>query len=417
MARKDRAPTPPRRVQAPQQRRTPPSPRRRPPSEADRLRPGLVRAGGARRRPPGRVPRRRTRSRRRCPRDARSRGLHAADRARGRERERPLGRADARDRGGLEHGPAVERPALPADGHLRRVRRAAPATARRAQPRARRRLIQWGPRVPDGEVEALRSWYDGRPTRMVSCWRPTSRSAIRSGSPPGGSSTRTPAAKGRGHRREVPDLRPGSRRGVPRRLRVPGPGGVSARRITAGRQLTSSRRGGGSGRRSRLKTGGPRGVRVRVPPPASSFDRQTRQLDWRRGRHRGSGGTRPPRVGHAPLSHSASRSSTRRCRTRRSRRHRRAAPLPRALDHRQRAGPARRRPAHRLPRLPRPALERHGPDEGRHALRPGGDARRVRRARGLDDVEVLAPAAALRRRQGRRALHAARRCRPQSWSA
>ena len=43
-----------------------------------------------------------------------------------------------------------------------------------------------------------------------------------------------------------------------------------------------------------------------------------------------------------------------------------------------------------------------GPDEGRDPLRPRGDARRVRRARDVDDLEVRAAAPALRRREGRR---------------
>ena len=47
------------------------------------------------------------------------------------------------------------------------------------------------------------------------------------------------------------------------------------------------------------------------------------------------------------------------------------------------------------------------PDEGRHALRPRGLARRVRRARDLDDVEVRAPAAPVRRREGRHPLRPA----------
>ena len=47
-------------------------------------------------------------------------------------------------------------------------------------------------------------------------------------------------------------------------------------------------------------------------------------------------------------------------------------------------------------------------DEGRHPLRRGGHARRVRCARGLDDVEVRAAAPSLRRREGRRALQPAR---------
>ena len=94
------------------------------------------------------------------------------------------------------------------------------------------------------------------------------------------------------------------------------------------------------------------------------------------------------------------------------RRHRprrgRAPALPGARVHRQLPRAARQRPARRLRRLPGAALERARPDEGRHPLRRRGDARRVRRARGLDDVEVRAAAAALRRRQGRRALQPAR---------
>ena len=46
-------------------------------------------------------------------------------------------------------------------------------------------------------------------------------------------------------------------------------------------------------------------------------------------------------------------------------------------------------------------------DEGRHPLRPGGDARRVRGARGLDDVEVRAARAC--RTAARRAACAATR--------
>ena len=81
--------------------------------------------------------------------------------------------------------------------------------------------------------------------------------------------------------------------------------------------------------------------------------------------------------------------------------------LSRALDDRLDSRPHGRRTPRRLPRLPRPALEHHRPDEGRDPLRPGGHARRVRGARDVDDVEVLAPAAAVRRREGRRALRPA----------
>ena len=88
---------------------------------------------------------------------------------------------------------------------------------------------------------------------------------------------------------------------------------------------------------------------------------------------------------------------------------------PGALDDRLDPGADGRRPPRRLPRLPRPALEHHRADEGRDPLRPGGDARRVRGARDVDDVEVLAPPPAVRRREGRRSLrsaeHVARRAR------
>ena len=59
-------------------------------------------------------------------------------------------------------------------------------------------------------------------------------------------------------------------------------------------------------------------------------------------------------------------------------------------------------------RLPRPALVRARADEGRDPLRPGGDARRVCRARRLDDLEVRASAAPLWRGEGRRPLQPAR---------
>ena len=66
-----------------------------------------------------------------------------------------------------------------------------------------------------------------------------------------------------------------------------------------------------------------------------------------------------------------------------------------------------RRAPRRLRGLSRPALLGARADERGHPLRPGGDARRVRGARGLDDVEVRAAAASVRRRQGRRALQPA----------
>ncbi len=56
-------------------------------------------------------------------------------------------------------------------------------------------------------------------------------------------------------------------------------------------------------------------------------------------------------------------------------------------------------------------------DEGRHPLRPARLARRVRGARDVDDVEVRAPATAVRRREGRRALQSARAVRRRARAA
>ena len=96
-------------------------------------------------------------------------------------------------------------------------------------------------------------------------------------------------------------------------------------------------------------------------------------------------------------------------------RHRRAPSVSRALHDRLHPRPPGRRTPRRLSRLPRPALEHHRADEGRHPLRPRGHARRVRCARDVDDVEVLAAPASVRRREGRRSLrseeHVARRAR------
>ena len=82
--------------------------------------------------------------------------------------------------------------------------------------------------------------------------------------------------------------------------------------------------------------------------------------------------------------------------------------VPGARGHRRRAAAPRRRDDGDLRRLPRAALDRARPDEGRHPLRPGGVARRVRGARDVDDVEVRAAAAAVRRREGRHPLRPAR---------
>ena len=72
----------------------------------------------------------------------------------------------------------------------------------------------------------------------------------------------------------------------------------------------------------------------------------------------------------------------------------RAAALPGALARRQRPGQARLGQVDGLPGLPRPALDRARPDEGRRPLRRRGVARRVRGARDVDDLEVRAAAAA-----------------------
>ena len=110
------------------------------------------------------------------------------------------------------------------------------------------------------------------------------------------------------------------------------------------------------------------------------------------------------RVGHAALPDRARsvRAGAPVCRRLAS--HRRAPALPRAGADGQRAGAPRRRRLRRLCRLPRPALERARADEGRHPLRPRRDSRRVRGARDVDDLEVRAAAAPVRRREGRRPL-------------
>ena len=108
-----------------------------------------------------------------------------------------------------------------------------------------------------------------------------------------------------------------------------------------------------------------------------------------------------------------SRSSTRRSRSRRSRSDiAERLRYPERADDRQHPRADGRRPPCRLPRVPRPALERPRPDEGRHPLRPGGHARRVRRARDVDDLEVRAAAPSVRRREGRGSLRSARALSP-----
>ena len=127
-----------------------------------------------------------------------------------------------------------------------------------------------------------------------------------------------------------------------------------------------------------------------------------------RGGFAGGFGARAARVGEPALPHGALpvRAGARLLRDRR--RDRGATAVSRARADRRLSGQARRRPARRLPGLPSPALERAGADQGRYPLRPQRLAGRVRGARDVDDVEVRAPAAALRRRQGRGALRPAR---------
>ena len=79
-----------------------------------------------------------------------------------------------------------------------------------------------------------------------------------------------------------------------------------------------------------------------------------------------------------------------------------------ALDRRELPRPARRRPRARADRLSRPAHADDGADEGWLSLRPRRVARRVRGARDVDDLEMRAARAAVRRREGRRALLAGR---------
>ena len=109
-------------------------------------------------------------------------------------------------------------------------------------------------------------------------------------------------------------------------------------------------------------------------------------------------------MGDAALSH--------RCRAirggaharRRARGRRRAPALSRARGHGQHPRAHGRRSLGRLRRVPRAPLERPRADEGRDPLRPARLARGMRGARDVDDLEVRAPAAPLRRRQGRRPL-------------
>ena len=153
-------PNPPKRPQAPQRRSTPTDP-----AAAARQRRLLCtdrRLGRRRARDRARdhLPRRRRRERRRASR-ARGCRLHAAELPGAAEQVRPLGRADADDEAEMELLAADERAALRQARHLGLLRRrAGPARAERAQPRARRRRDPLRPRRPEAEVDALRTWYN-----------------------------------------------------------------------------------------------------------------------------------------------------------------------------------------------------------------------------------------------------------------
>ena len=82
--------------------------------------------------------------------------------------------------------------------------------------------------------------------------------------------------------------------------------------------------------------------------------------------------------------------------------------FPERADDRQHPGADGRRPPRRLSRATASSTRASsGPTKGGIRYDTGGHARRVRRARDVDDVEVLAPAASVRRRERRRALRPA----------
>ena len=113
-------------------------------------------------------------------------------------------------------------------------------------------------------------------------------------------------------------------------------------------------------------------------------------------------------MGHAPLPPGADPARSR-TGVRGDPRVRREPPaLAGAGAHRHRPDRDGRRHASLVPGVPGAALLGARPDQGRHPLRHRRRPRRVRRARDVDDVEVRAPAPALRRREGRRALRASR---------
>src|SRR5829696_6642868 len=115
----------------------------------------------------------------------------------------------------------------------------------------------------------------------------------------------------------------------------------------------------------------------------------------------------PARVGDAAL-RAGEHAARARARTRRRLGARvDAAPLPRARGDADAPGADGRRRIPDVPGVSRAALVRARPDEGRRPLRRGPRPRRVRRARDVDDVEVRAPAPALRWREGRRSLQPA----------
>ena len=73
-------------------------------------------------------------------------------------------------------------------------------------------------------------------------------------------------------------------------------------------------------------------------------------------------------------------------------------------NHRAHSGADGQRPSRSLHRLPRAALHRPRPGQGRHPLRARRHARRSARPGQLDDLEVRRGQHSLRRRQGRRHL-------------
>ena len=164
-------------------------------------------------------------------------------------------------------------------------------------------------------------------------------------------------------------------------------------------------RGGGTGRRVRLKTGCPMRAWGFEPLPRHSPQCFPCQVQSFRDRGRASGNHAG--VGHAALPAGAYPARAGTARRADLARRRRAPSLSRACGDPHAAGADGRRQRPLVSRLPRAAFLGARADEGRDPLRRGGLARRVRGARDVDDLEVRAPAPALRRRERRRALQPA----------